>query len=183
MNDKKNTETIKQLYQSLITLSYTKDIDLIHVKELVQNASISRSTFYTYFSNIDEMIMKLEDQLLDKLPTSSQIQIQDHGNIKKAWIKQWFLYYRDHQEALNMLLGPHGHGQFYQKIKDVLISELDRQMNQDGYPDDSLRKYFQSAYAENFLRLAMEWTQKKYKDDLDVSSLCQIALALRDKEF
>ncbi len=67
-------------------------------------------------------------------------------------------------------------------MKEQLILALNQQMNFDGFPDDTLRKYFQSIYAETFLILAMEWTQKKYNDDLNIASLCEIALALREKK-
>lgn len=182
----KNRETMLLLYQSLTDLAYGKDIDLITVKELTQHASVSRSTFYLYFSNINEMIEQMENRLLESIPSTLEVMDETKGicldDCHAEWIHQWFLYFERYKNGLNALLGPHGDKRFYQKIKKRLIGELNHQMNLDGFPDDTIRKYFQSIYAETFLILAMEWTQKKYKDDLTLASLCQIALAFREKK-
>lgn len=173
----KNKETIIQFVHALIRISKTKDIDQIRVKELCQTAYISRSTFYQYFSDINELIERLEYYLINEFH-----QATDSKTEHAAWIHSWFSYFDQYKDALNTLLGPHGHQQFYVQIKEQLILALNQQMNFDGFPDDTLRKYFQSIYAETFLILAMEWTQKKYQDDLSIASLCEIALALREKK-
>lgn len=173
----KNKETIIQFVHALIYIAKTKDIDQIRVKELCQTACISRSTFYQYFTDINDMIERLEYYLINKFH-----QATDSKTEHAAWIHSWFSYFDQYKDALNTLLGPHGHQQFYVKMKEQLILALNQQMNFDGFPDDTLRKYFQSIYAETFLILAMEWTQKKYKDDLSMASLCEIALALREKK-
>ncbi len=62
----KNKETIIQFVYALIYIAKTKDIDQIRVKELCQTAYISRSTFYQYFTDINDMIECLEYYLINK---------------------------------------------------------------------------------------------------------------------
>lgn len=180
---KKDTKiTLKEhLYSHLIALSKTKDIDQITVKELTQHTHISRSNFYNYYSNISDLIDSLEYYLLSEFPSTLSLnnEVQKTDDINIRWIKEWFSYYQKHQEELNMLLGVHGHVQFHHKLKNKIIHELNIQMNLDGFPDDAIRKYFQSVYAETFLCLAMEWTMNKYDHTLSLSTLCTIASALR----
>ena len=59
------------------------------------------------------------------------------------------------------------------------MKELNQSMQFDGFPNDIMSKYFQSIYADTFLILATEWTQKKYNDNLDARSLSAIAATIR----
>lgn len=183
-------KTVMQIFISFIDLARHKNIDSITVRELTGHAGISRGTFYSYFSDTEEVVRTIEQYLLREMPAMKDHCTRDtpkpHPEMpgradfsSTEWERAWFLYYQKHQDPLNVLLGPHGHGQFYTRLKQQIMYELNYQMLLDGFPDDAMRKYFQSIYADVFLILAREWTQKKYHDDLELGSLCDIASTIR----
>ena len=182
--------TMIKVFHALIELTKTKNIETITVKAITTQANISRGTFYLYFSDIEQVIQTIEKFLLDKMPRIAEYcnlseprsfpdfpSLEDCTN--NAWEEAWFLYFQTYQEPLNTLLGPHGDGSFYLKLKKAIMKELNQHMLFDGFTNDAMSKYFQSLYADTFLILAQEWTQKKYNDNLDVQSLSSIAATIR----
>lgn len=65
--DRRTLRTKTRIHESLIELLMKKEPSQITVKELSERADINRKTFYTYFSNIDDIISELIISLSDRL--------------------------------------------------------------------------------------------------------------------
>lgn len=65
--DKRILNTKKKLTDTLLILLKDKKIKDITVLELCKEASINRTTFYKYFKDIDDLVLKLEETLLEEL--------------------------------------------------------------------------------------------------------------------
>lgn len=65
--DKRILNTKKKLTDTLLILLKDKKIKDITVLELCKEASINRTTFYKYFKDIDDLVLKLEETLLEDL--------------------------------------------------------------------------------------------------------------------
>lgn len=187
--EKKYKSTVKTEYQimdAFIRLGETKDIDRISVKSITEEAQISRGTFYEYFSDINEIITHIESFLLDEMPVykagpaKRKIMTLSPEECRKSdWEKAWFCYYRKHCRPLNVLLGPHGDPLFYGKFKAHLVDQIDARMREDGFPEDTMRKYFRSICGGTFIALAREWTTQKYHDEITLENLALISCAIR----
>lgn len=81
--DKKNDRRIRKskesLKNSLIELMKEKPINNITVKELVYVADLNRSTFYNYYSDIPNMIEKLEKELYNEFLHILELHITKDG--------------------------------------------------------------------------------------------------------
>lgn len=187
--EKKYKSTAKTRYliiEAFLQLGETKDIDRISVKSITETAQISRSTFYEYFSDINEITAHIEGFLLNEMPTfrvggaKQQIALLTPEECREAdWEKAWFRYYYKYRAPLNMLLGAHGDRQFYGKFKNHLAGQIDTRMGQDGFPEDNMRKYFRSIYSDTLIALAREWTTQKYNDDMTLEDLALISSTIR----
>lgn len=62
--DRRIRRTEKQLEEALIRLLRKKDIQRITVKELAEEADITRATFYQHYSDPYEMLKKMQDDVL-----------------------------------------------------------------------------------------------------------------------
>ncbi len=180
----------KRIYDSFIELAKAKNVETISVKQVTDNAGISRGTFYLHFADMNDLITSLEDYLLGEMPLLEDYVDMTQVKTKPtpptleectdtAWEAAWFTFFDIHKEPLNALLGPHGDANFYNKLKKKLIHVLNSRMILDGFPHDDLTNYFQSFHADTFIILAREWTQKKYDDSLNLKALCAIASTLR----
>ena len=188
--NKKSFQTKLIIMTAFTELIKKRNIEQITVKAITEKADISRGTFYLYFSDTEDVTNCIENFLLSEMPTAKSVNIRRTPKTRpemptleecldNEWEKAWFLYFQTHKEPLNALLGPHGHGQFYTKLKTQIMNELNTFMILDGFPDDNIRKYFQSLYADVFLILAQEWTLNKYKNNQDLQSLVDIASTIR----
>lgn len=66
-SDRRVQRTQKNIRSALIALLSEKDISQITVKELAAKADINRKTFYAYYSGIDDILGKIEDEIVEKL--------------------------------------------------------------------------------------------------------------------
>lgn len=65
--DRRVLRTKKNIRQAFLRLLAEKNINQITIKELSDLADINRKTFYMYYSNIEEILFELEDELVQKL--------------------------------------------------------------------------------------------------------------------
>jgi AcrR family transcriptional regulator len=57
VNDRRIQKTQKLLHEALFSLIHEKTYDSIAVKEILDRANVGRSTFYTHFSDKDELLV------------------------------------------------------------------------------------------------------------------------------
>lgn len=65
--DRRVQRTQKNIRSALISLLSEKELSQITVKELAARADINRKTFYSYYSGIDDILDKIEDEIVEKL--------------------------------------------------------------------------------------------------------------------
>jgi len=65
--DRRIGKTQKSIHDAIIDLIGEKDVTQITVKELAEKANINRKTFYMHYSSIDDILNKIENELIDKL--------------------------------------------------------------------------------------------------------------------
>ena len=65
--DRRVLRTKKNIRQAFLHLLSEKSLSQITVKELSNLADINRKTFYMYYSNIEDILAELEDELVLKL--------------------------------------------------------------------------------------------------------------------
>ena len=65
--DRRVQRTQKNIRNALISLLSEKELSQITVKELADKADINRKTFYSYYSGIDDILDKIEDEIVEKL--------------------------------------------------------------------------------------------------------------------
>ena len=65
--DRRVLRTKKNIRQAFLQLLSEKPLPQLTVKELSDQADINRKTFYMYYSNIEDILSELEDELVQKL--------------------------------------------------------------------------------------------------------------------
>lgn len=64
--DRRKVKTQKAVREAFIALASEKSINQITVKEIADLANISRKTFYLNYIDMDDLIYKLQDQMIDE---------------------------------------------------------------------------------------------------------------------
>jgi AcrR family transcriptional regulator len=65
--DRRIGKTQKCIRDALIALIIEKEISQITVKELAERANINRKTFYMHYSSIEDILDKIENEIIEKL--------------------------------------------------------------------------------------------------------------------
>lgn len=115
---KKNDFTSKMtskdyLKYALLTLIAEKSIYKITVKELCDRANVNRSTFYSYYEDLnalyDKLMSEAEVGLVDAVTNNNTNQdlILVKDKAFQCYI-QWFTHVHDHYDIFNMFLSENG---------------------------------------------------------------------------
>lgn len=65
--DRRIGKTQKNIRDAFINLITEKEISQITVKELAERADINRKTFYMHYSSIEDVLDKIENEIIEKL--------------------------------------------------------------------------------------------------------------------
>jgi AcrR family transcriptional regulator len=112
--------TRKILKDSLLELMKTRAVAEIGIKEVCALAEISRSTFYTYYTDVYHLLAEIEEEVVayfedrvDKIPVK-------HSRREFEMIIQMLQYVADNSSSLQILLSENGdpgfQKQFFQRF-------------------------------------------------------------------
>ena len=98
------TKTERQICETFVTLMKEKNYSAIKVSELTRTAGISRSTFYTYFDSIEDVLQAVEEDFLSHLENEQNVpKCKDFSKVTSD-----FAYVRSHMDVFETLTGKHG---------------------------------------------------------------------------
>lgn len=124
--DRRIRRTKALLRQGLIQLMEQKDIKDISVRELSDLADINRGTFYLHYSDIYDMLNKMEDELfiefheiLDRNMDCSLEQISPETTFMDI-----FTFLERHRDLVKIMMGPHGDLAFVNRMKNLVKKRL-----------------------------------------------------------
>ena len=63
--DKRKEKTINTIYNAFANLMREKDYDDITIQDLLEEASISRSTFYSHYKTKDELLLSISNHIFE----------------------------------------------------------------------------------------------------------------------
>lgn len=116
--ERKSTEDY--LCDKFLDLVEEKPFYRIKVRELVEHAGVSRSTFYTYFSSIFDVAQKLEDDFLEGFYSEDITFLVLVKNNEQQAFEQ-LNYIKKHGRTLRLLCGPNGDAGFTNRIERALL--------------------------------------------------------------
>jgi AcrR family transcriptional regulator len=115
-NDPRVRYTRKILKDSLIELMKTRPVTKIGVKEVCALAGISRSTFYTYYTDVEHLLAEIEEEVaayfedrVDKIPAK-------HARREFEMKSQMLQYVADNSGSLRILLSENGDPDFQKRF-------------------------------------------------------------------
>jgi AcrR family transcriptional regulator len=114
--DKRILKTKEKLQSALRILLEKKDVSDITVSSLCEVANINRSTFYVYYSNIQDCFEEITDSIMDEMRTLLQ------NNLNPSQEGFLLVYFRTARKYKNVFLAIHRqgvHNSTIQKMVDI----------------------------------------------------------------
>lgn len=127
--DRRTKYTKMVLKDSFLNLLENKDISRITVKEICEDADINRATFYSHYTDVYDLLKKIESEFLDNVNVYLS-QLDKKGKNVNDFIlaEKIFDYIKDNAKLCKLLLSERGDISFQKKIMtivyDKIISEL-----------------------------------------------------------
>lgn len=151
-DDKKTDRRVRKtralLQQSLIQLMEEKELQDISVKELADLADINRGTFYLHYTDIYDMLHKIEAELFiefndildrnldrDALPAT-------HRTV----LMEVFSFLERHYDLARVMIGPHGDSAFVNGLKNLVTERLKRLVAGSETPGEYYYSFIVSGY-------------------------------------
>lgn len=117
---KKKPEITAQTRQNLLdafwSLYCEKRIEKITVKEITEKAGYNRGTFYEYFTDVYDVLEKLEDSLIPEIHELPPISVKDQD--MEMPLDMFMTLYEKNSKYYSVLLGDKGDPAFASKLKN-----------------------------------------------------------------
>ena len=142
--DRRVRKTKMQLRQGLARLMQKKSIKEITVKELVDEVDINRSTFYLHYTDIYQMLEKIEEEAMADIREAMEGCPDDCTEREKIipFLARFVSIMDSNRDLSLALLGPNGDMDFVERIETLIANRF---LKQSSFPaTDSEIRY---AYA------------------------------------
>ncbi|WP_411682241.1 TetR-like C-terminal domain-containing protein [Clostridium thailandense] len=120
--DRRIQRTKNALLRSLTRLMSEKKVNNITVKELTDLADVNRSTFYFYYSDIFDMVEKVEAELINDFSEAYEKFSEEAATYDDllSFFIYLFEFIQINSEICKIFLGHDGHYSFMEKLKDAI---------------------------------------------------------------
>ena len=163
IKDRRVRKSKEALKNSLIELMREKSVNNITVKELVTRADLNRSTFYNYYSDIPDMLSKLEDELYNEflytleahIPKKEKVVDVSKGGHK--FIEDMCSVIKNNYEFCKCIFSKNGDLNFLFKLEEMIENHLKNQLREifDGKIDHLT--YVYSFFKSGYIGILKEW--------------------------
>lgn len=163
IKDRRVRKSKEALKNSLIELMREKSVNNITVKELVTRADLNRSTFYNYYSDIPDMLSKLEDELYNEflytleahIPKKEKVVDVSKGGHK--FIEDMCSVIKNNYEFCKCIFSKNGDLNFLFKLEEMIENNLKNQLREifDGKIDHLT--YVYSFFKSGYIGILKEW--------------------------
>ena len=160
--DRRVRKTRMQLRDGLADLMRDKSIKEITVKELVEKVDINRSTFYLHYSDIYDMMEKVENELIENIEeVIEKHPVGPFGEKSFSFIEDMVSILAENKKICTALLGPNGDMTFLHRI-EKMISEHSMRVLRETYPEKAQELLYSYAFCmSGCVGLIKAWLQKE----------------------
>ncbi|MCR5431508.1 MAG: TetR/AcrR family transcriptional regulator [Lachnospiraceae bacterium] len=147
--DRRQQKTRKAIFSAFNNLLEKKHFNNITVQEIIDEANIGRSTFYSHFETKDELLKEMCTDIFDHIyshelhsETSHDFSLSDHGLLEK--IAHLLYHLKDNKENVIGILSGESGELFMRYFKEYLVTMFEQ------YPQ-SIKKDVPKDFAMNHL--------------------------------
>lgn len=105
-------------------LSEKHDIDKVSVKEVVERADISKSTFYCHYEDIYAVVEEFGGEIVDLVKSTINDYSKAHKEEIAPYLKKINTILKENESLYRMLMSSDLYFSFVHKIKQIIIENL-----------------------------------------------------------
>ncbi len=156
--DRRISKSKRALREALIALLEERGFDAITVNDLCERADLTRGTFYNHFSDKENLLAVLEDEVMADI---GALQGRMHG-ITLPLLVELFDYLREQSAFLHAVLGPGGDARFAPRLREAICENLVQNILHEKYRDNPTPfvEYYVAFYAAAYLGIITCWIER-----------------------
>jgi len=157
--NRKTRYTKMVLRESLMELMKQKPISAISVKELCAHADVSRSSFYTYYSDQYDLLQKTEEETLafiDNIHTKYSF-YKKGSRESLQMLEEILQYIADNSKSIYVLFSENGDINFQKKVFSSMYQKNVMKSLTDKLPDEQTRQYYYLFIVTGSLGIIYHW--------------------------
>lgn len=165
--DRRVRKTKLQLKQGLARLMQKKSIKEISVKELVDEVDINRSTFYLHYTDIYQMLEKIEEDAMIDICEAMEGCPEDASQRDKIkpFLAHFFSILDSNRDLSLALLGPNGDMAFVERIEHLIANKF---LIKNDFPQDLYEiQYAYSFCLNGCIGMIKAWLSKSEHESPD----------------
>ncbi|MCR5787112.1 MAG: TetR/AcrR family transcriptional regulator [Acholeplasmatales bacterium] len=125
-NSIRTRKQIKKAFAEL--LSEKNDISKITVKELVERADISKSTFYSHYDDMYSVEEEFEQEIIDLLNSLLQDYIKSHTLDYQTYVRKLISLLKENEEIYKKIFASDLPIKFIDNLKDICTKALNKDL-------------------------------------------------------
>lgn len=177
---RKNAITKRNIKESFLDLLDSYNFDLITVNKIVEEAEITRSTFYRHYEDKYDLLSEIEEEILTRIHEErerieKQFIKRDLFNIEM--FKQLFIALEPYSKTIYHLLSNNGDLSFEMKLKNEItkrFTDLEEINHISKVRADLMKEYMYAILIKTF----QYWSANNKDSDLE-----EIASTLQDVQL
>ena len=148
---------------ALLELMQKMPFEKISVKAICERAGVNRGTFYSHYSDMDGILMDLEDYMSKELLGKVESWLTNHR--EDTLFLPYLSYIRKHQYAYRITLASRKTLSVRKSIEPLLTHLLLPHCRQAGITEASQIQYYQLAFQSAAIAILAKWIETGCKED------------------
>ena len=168
--------TKSMMKEALLELLEKKPLDKITVKDVCENADVNRSTFYSYYESIEQLLLEIEDDVLNQLPMyPDSPEGYSHENFLSA-LEDFFDYVRNNERLFRILIVQRDSSSFNNRLVNTIMEKYRSVLKTE---DELIARYAYVYCASGVIGILKEWLNGKFP--ISARAFAQIVLQMSVK--
>lgn len=170
--------TSLKMYEALFKLLKEKEFSDITIKELCDLANINRSTFYSHFDNMYELLREGEEYIIQKFVSSFDQSIlfmdlpnnTDQEYLLKHFIHPYLIFIKNNMFIFKVFvenLKTFNTDIYYNRLLKYVLTPA---LTKKGITDKKQINYISKFYLTGMTSIIMEWINNSCSDDIEYIS-------------
>lgn len=173
--DRRIIRTKQTLRKSFFTLLKTQPIQKITVSKICELSNINRSTFYTYYSNPQDLLLSIEDEMIEALEQKLKNSI---ALLPSAVVH----YVSEHRDLVSLVFSNNGDPSFLNKVTNFSQEKTIASWNAQ-YPMISIKRFaaLHTYIANGCIGIIQHWIHNDFQESEE--EICQLVEDLSTTTF
>ncbi|MBX8992751.1 MULTISPECIES: TetR/AcrR family transcriptional regulator [Staphylococcus] len=120
---RKTNSTRRHIKEAIVRLLKNYRFDALTINQIIEDAEITRSTFYRYYEDKYDLLEEIENEVIEKINEQREnllTSVEDIGSIDEQSILSLFNSLQDYAEIIQILLSEHGDSSFEMKLRNEI---------------------------------------------------------------